>query len=415
MRILITVLFIAMLCGGAAAGEEACVPAQGDPVRIGMVFPPDTLFGSLAADSYQGAAAMAEAINVCGGVAGRPVALVGASAANRNAALAAVDALSHDVPVVVGSGMAVVSDVLAQAAGEDTFFYWEVSEPLDAPHAYALAARPNNAQLGAQAAAYVNSDVVALLDETQQLNVALVYEDNARARAVADGVRQALAAPPLIDQSVTTSGREGYQLAVRMREQRVNVAIVVVFERDADRLWVDLRQADANLTAWVQVGGDQYRHNICSRIGNTDGIVSISAAGPISQAYREMTAGPVYAAYLDAYENLFGHAPGEKADLAASGMYVLLREILPQVADDDYTPAAVQQAAASATSAVDSALMGEGWAADPVTWTNQAAVAVVAQQQNGAFCTLAPGAAATCQLPLQPLPTWRIRARDSSC
>jgi hypothetical protein len=259
----------------------------------------------------------------------------------------------------------------------------------------------------------VQREVRALLDDSQLLRVALIYEDNLRARAVADGIVQTLDEPPLIEQVIMDHEAADYQLAVQMREQEINVVIVAAFERDADRLWFQLRQADANLVAWVQVGGDQYRHNMCGRIGNTDGIISISAAGTVNAAYRVAAIGPLYTAYLAAYETQFQRAPGEQTDLAASGTYILLREILLH-AQGDFTPVTIQQAAGNTISGA-TALMSERWSPDPATWLNQAALGIVAQQQSQAFCTISPGSVATCELPVQPLPTWRERVRTSSC
>jgi hypothetical protein len=189
--------------------------------------------------------------------------------------------------------------------------------------------------------------------------------------------------------------------------------IVAAFERHADRLWYQLREADANLAAWVQVGGDNYRHNMCSRIGNTDGIISVSAAGTVNDEYRLVTFPAFYDLYRSAYEEQFQRTPSERADLAASGMLILLRGILPYV-DGNFTPNTIL-AATNTITGVGNGLMSESWNLDTDTWINRAAVAVVAQQQDGAFCTLAPDAVATCLQPLQILPTWRERARTSSC
>ncbi len=413
-RIWIVILTLIMVSGSAIVKANVCVPAGGEPLRIGAVFPPDNLFGTDAADPYRGVQAMVAAFNACGGLNDRPIELVYAPARNYEEAIAAVDTLGGDVPVIVGSGSAVVSEVLAKAAGEADYFYWEVTEPLDTAHAYALSSRPNSAQLGAQGAVFVEgSEVGSLLNSGESLGIALVYEDNPRARAAAAGVRQSLQQPPLIDAEIPKRWDDTYPLAVQMRERGVNVLIVAAFEYDADRLWSSVRQADANLAAWVQVGGDEYHDNMCSRIGNTDGIMTISAAGAVSDEYRDMAFPTFYEFYVSSYEAQFGRRPGQRADLAASGMLILLREILPYVRGD-IVPASIPAATLNITGA-GNGLMSESWSLDTTTWVNRAAVAIVAQQQAGAFCSIAPGAVATCELPLQPFPTWRERARTTSC
>ena len=79
-----------------------------------------------------------------------------------------------------------------------------------------------------------------------------------------------------------------------------------------------------------------------------------------------------------------------------------------------FGPAEVQ-AAASHTQSARAGLMSEGWSLNPETYVNDAAVAVITQRQNGAFCTLLPDTIATCSQPLQSFPTWRDRAKMSSC
>ncbi len=412
MRIGLVLIFVFLMVVRVDAQENACSPATGKPLLIGAVFPPETLLNREAAAPYRGMVAMVDAVNACGGVAGRPVEVVYIPASNVADAQSAVAVLQDQVSLIVGSGLTVISEVLADEAGADTFLYWEVSEALDNPHAYALSPHPNNFQLGMLAAAFVEAEIPALLADGEPLRVGLINEDRLRAEHIADGVSDGLDQPPSMREMYATRETNGYRLALRAREETMNVIVLAAFETGADRLWYDMREADANLAAWVQVGGDQFRENVCDRIGNTDSLISVSAIGAVNEHYRTETLGELYELYRANYEEQTGREPGERADLAASGMLILLRGVLPAV-EGDYTSENIQQAAQAASDV--RGLMGESWSPAADTYFNQAAVAIIQQRQNGEFCTISPEFAVTCALPLQSFPTWRDRVKMSSC
>jgi ABC-type branched-subunit amino acid transport system substrate-binding protein len=404
-------LIVAVLClrVSAQAAPDECTPAAGNPIRLGAVFPPDTLLSVEAGDPYRGVVALVTAINGCGSLQGRPIEIVYVPAANRQEAQLAVDTLTGDVPLVIGSGSGAVSEVLLEAAAAGAFVYWEVSEPLEASHEWAFSPRPNGYQLGVQAAAFVESEAVPLLNGNSPL-AALIHENRRLAQAVANGVLDTLNTPLIITQSYENHLSSSYRVAVAIRESAVNVVIVAAFENDADRLWYDLREADANIAAWVQVGGDSYRRHMCDRLGNTDSLISITATGPVSDDYRR-SLGPIYAQYTAAYATAFSRNPSERADLAASGVYLLLNSVLPAIADEEFTAATIREAILASNVAVAHGLMGEGLRFTPTTGNNQASVALVQQRQDNQFCTLYPAAIATCTQPMRPFPTWRERAK----
>jgi hypothetical protein len=409
--IIIMILFVFGSAVWAQADADDCQPATGAPISIGAVFPSESLFSQEANDPYRGMSAMIEAMNDCGGVDGRPIRLAFVPANNREQARAAVETLTGDVPLIIGSGSLAVSEVLLAASADGSFVYWEVSEMLDSRHEWSFSPLLGSHVLGTKVADFLNTQIAALLDEAAP-QIALIHEDRPRVQSIAQGITEALNVPPMIEHSYENQLNDSYSLAVDMREYGINTVVVVAFDQDTDRLWYNMREADANVEAWIQVGGDNFRRDTCNRLGNTDGLISISLSGGGSSQYRLASIGAVYEQYTASYQEQFGRAPSENADLAASGMYLLLRYILPTVAGD-FTPESVRSAILSAEVDAPAGLMGEGLSIQADSGENGYGVAVVQQRQHNQFCTIFPSAVATCADPLQSFPTWRERVTDA--
>jgi ABC-type branched-subunit amino acid transport system substrate-binding protein len=388
-----------LLAAPAAQTSDECTPAEGEPIRIGAVFPEGDLFSLDAPEPLQGVQTMIDAINACGG--GRPVELVYASANNRQQALEALDDFSGDVPLIIGSGSLAVSEALAEASSDGSFVYWEVTEALDENGEWAFSPRPNNRQLGSLAAQFVLDDLPVLVDGREP-KVALLYEQ--RASNIADGILDVL--QPKLQQSYSNTLEDAYDFAIDIRDQEIDVVMVATFEGDANRFWNTLRQADANIAAWVQVGS-QLDDDCDSFAG-----ITVSASGAVDEEYRLATGGAIYERYQALYEEAYGER-GERADLAASGTYMLLMHILPRDSETPLTADDIREAILDSDIPQYSGLMGEG-VLDFETGANSAASAVVQQRQWDGFCSIAPGTLATCTSELQSFPTWRNRAIAAS-
>ena len=354
---------------------------------------------------------MVAAVNACGGVGGRPVELVNVSANNRDSARAAVAKFSGDVPVVIGSGSPAVSEVLMDESRGGAFVYWEVSEPLDSPHQWSFSPLPTHRQLGSQTADFIRTQVSALLGEKQPLRLAIIHEKRPAAQQIVDELSSSLSVPPVLTYAYGNVLSDSYTVAKQIREKKVNAVVVVAFNRDSDQVWLNMRQADANVMAYIQVG-EPDRRNSCERIGNSDSLITISRTGAVSDAYREQHIGLVYDQYTAIYMKQFALLPDATADLSASNTYLLLHDILPG-AVNDFSVSNVQQKILASQITVGSGLMGEGFTVDAAAFINQAAVAIVQQRQDNRLCSLVPSEIATCNAGLQPFPTWRERVSQS--
>jgi branched-chain amino acid transport system substrate-binding protein len=400
---------IAMVClvpltvHSVAAAE--CQPATGEPLRLGAIFPKGTLLTALTGEYYQGADMMRQTINACGGVNGRPVEWVYEAASTRRAAEAAATRLikEEQVPLIVGSGSPAVNEGASAVAEALGVVYWEVTEAVDKSGQWVLSPRPTNAQLGEGAAAYARAQF------GDDPKVALIYENRPRGQAAASGVRGALKSAPLIEFKYADNLYDGYKLAVDIREGKIDVVILAAFDDDGQRMWYALRQADANIKAWIHIGSAGYRPDLCQRFGNIEAFVSVDAAGQVNPDYRARLT-DVYDAYRKAYLAAFSYQTHERSDLSAAGVYVLLHEALPKVTGA-YTATAIRDALLQLDKADPIGLMGEGLSFDPNTHVNRRAGVIVEQAQDGGFCPVWPGAIASCK-PLA-FPTWRERALAS--
>jgi ABC-type branched-subunit amino acid transport system substrate-binding protein len=332
----------------------------------------------------------------------------GSLAGNRAQVMEAVEQL-EDVPLIVGSGSPAVSDGLMEASQNGDFVYWEVSEPLDYYHPYSFSPRLNSYDLGMFAAQFIGDTLSAAVLDGKPLALALVYENGPRGQMTADAVRSDLSGIAIQEYPYTAPLTDAYSMAVEMRETGMNVVVVIGYESDADTLWHNLRQADANIHAWIHIGGSSYRRNTCDRLGNTDGLISISTTGEVNPAYYSGDMNVIYQRYWRTYWQQFSQTPDERADQAASGMYLLLRYILPSA--QSYTPEGVREAIIRADVPAPAGFLGEGLAFPFGEGINSRASSPVWQRQNGQFCTVFPDVIATCQNSLQPFPTWRERAR----
>ncbi|MBI1280695.1 MAG: ABC transporter substrate-binding protein [Anaerolineaceae bacterium] len=398
----------------AQENTDACTAASGETLRIGAVFPAQTVLTASAITPFRGVQAMVAAVNACGGVGGRPVELVNVSANNRDSARSAVAQLSGDVPLIIGSGSPAVSEVLLESSRDGSFVYWEVSEPLDTPHQWSFSPLPNDSQLGSQTADFVQSTVAPLLGEKQPLRLAIVHEKRPAAQQIVDALSSSLATAPMLTYAYENVMSNSYKFAKQIRESKVNVLVVVALNRDSIQFWSNMRQADANVKAYIQVG-EPDRRNSCERIGNSDGLITIGRTGAISDTFREDVLGAVYDQYRSIYLKQYALLPDVTADLSASNIYLLLHHILPDTISD-FTVNNLQAKIQAAQIAIGSGLMGEGFTLKGDS--NQAAVAVVQQRQANKFCSLVPTDGATCSGGFQPFPTWRERvsqAQYASC
>jgi len=397
------IIFIVMLClllvGVLQAQDVTCIPLADDAptMTVGLVFPAGIFITPNRVQYYEGAVAMLDAMNRCGGADGMRVDWVHRSAEDYDDAVDAMSKLveDYDIKLVIGGGSGAVSMGLSDAAGSLGIIFWETTEGTPVDGRFSFSVTSGDFKRGEITADFIRTTY------GDDAKVALIYNELDRPATIVDGIRHALKDNIVIDDGhdETLNARA---LALDIRRQGIDVVVLVAFQEQADKLWRAMRDEDANVEGWLNVGDPGYRYGLCPRIGETDGLITIhrfAMTNPDNAIFSE------FATY---YQTEFGKFPSERAHLTASGVYMLLRYVLPQL-ESNPTADAIRDAIYSINIEMGEGLMGEGLSINPATGNNQEASVVVQQNQGGAFCTISPSALATCDS-AQIFSTWRERA-----
>lgn len=395
--------FFVILClsivGIAHAQDTTCIPLADDAstMTVGLVFPAGVFIMPNRVEYYEGAVAMLDAMNRCGGADGMRVDWVHESAEDYDDAVEAMTTLvaDYDIKLVIGGGSSAVSMGLSDTAGSLGIIFWETTEGTSVDGRFSFSVTSGDFQRGQMVADFIRTTY------GNDAEVALIYNELERPATIADGIRRSLEGNILIDDGHDET-IEARALALDIRRQAIDVVVLVTFQAEADALWRAMRNEDANVEGWLNIGDPGYRYGLCRRIGETDGLVTI---------HRFAMTNPdnaIFSAFATIYQTEFGRFPTERAHLSASGVYMLMRYGLSQL-DSNPSVGVIREAIYKADVDIGAGLMGEGLSINPDTGNNQEATVVVQQNQSGAFCTVSPPALATC-VETETFSTWRERA-----
>ncbi|MGZ5293533.1 MAG: ABC transporter substrate-binding protein [Actinomycetota bacterium] len=110
-RALVLVLALALLGSACSSG------ADGDPIRVGAIYPLSGSQGQGGIDEHRGVMLAADLVNDDGGVDGRPIAITSLDVAGGDAAPAAVSQLDDaGIDLVLGSYGSTISAPASEAA-----------------------------------------------------------------------------------------------------------------------------------------------------------------------------------------------------------------------------------------------------------------------------------------------------------
>lgn len=396
MRLSIIIIMLFGIILTPTSAQSDCVPASGEPITLGAVFPQDFLLLDDSNNAYSAVLAVTELYNQCNEGA-RPIEWQLESATTYDDAIEAMERFNeNNVPIVIGSGMESVSEGLNDAATTHEIVFWDVTErPRQMPSDWSFTLRPSNAILGNRTAEFIQTEVVNMvLDEP--LRLALVVEDTLHANMMADAVREQLGDVIVVDETIARPS----DIAVNIRETDANVLLLISISGDANSLWFAMRQADANVDAWMMLGQEELTlTNHYADDLDTTGVMIIGSQHIAVESVEQAISQEWYTLFLQAYRDLSDDAPDTEVLSAAVGTHHLLVSVLSQVSSD-ITSEAVRD------------IMQNSSGIDLFNMTDTLPLAVRQQQENG-YCLLAPASFRTCDAPMQAFPTWRQRALDN--
>jgi branched-chain amino acid transport system substrate-binding protein len=191
-KLLACVLVLALVLAGCGVSTS-----NGDPIRIGAVFPISGNAASLAGPELTGVRIAADEANADGGIGGRRIELVVRDLRARGDADKVMGELKEaGVRLVVGAYSSDLSIAASEAADRTGLLYWEAGAVADRltgrglPRVFRVGASGSN--LGANSSNFAATELASRLGKpVSQLRVGIAVADDDYARSVADAAESA--------------------------------------------------------------------------------------------------------------------------------------------------------------------------------------------------------------------------------
>ncbi|MGZ5327989.1 MAG: ABC transporter substrate-binding protein [Actinomycetota bacterium] len=364
-RALVLVLALALLGSACSSG------ADGDPIRVGAIYPLSGSQGQGGIDEHRGVMLAADLVNDDGGVDGRPIAITSLDVAGGDAAPAAVSQLDDaGIDLVLGSYGSTISAPGSEAAAGRGMLFWEtgaVGMLTDASDRGELTFRvpPTGGTLGRAAIDFVNERFAPELDDTgRDLSYAVAYVDDVYGRSVAQG-----AFDRLDEQGLRTVGRFPYDfrtadydaLAKDIGASGADVLFVSAYLEDGIALRRALVRNHVHLVTSIGTSSSYCMPEFGETLGR-DAVGLFASDKPAGGSIDPEGLLPDGAALLDrasrAYRDRYGEDMSPAALAGFSAGWALFADVLPHAAS--FSPADVADAARAADLPLGSLPNGSG-------------------------------------------------------
>ncbi|MGZ8619736.1 MAG: ABC transporter substrate-binding protein, partial [Actinomycetota bacterium] len=352
-RALVLVLALALLGSACSSG------ADGDPIRVGAIYPLSGSQGQGGIDEHRGVMLAADLVNDDGGVDGRPIAITSLDVAGGDAAPAAVSQLDDaGIDLVLGSYGSTISAPGSEAAAGRGMLFWEtgaVGMLTDASDRGELTFRvpPTGGTLGRAAIDFVNERFAPELDDTgRDLSYAVAYVDDVYGRSVAQG-----AFDRLDEQGLRTVGRFPYDfrtadydaLAKDIGASGADVLFVSAYLEDGIALRRALVRNHVHLVTSIGTSSSYCMPEFGETLGR-DAVGLFASDKPAGGSIDPEGLLPDGAALLDrasrAYRDRYGEDMSPAALAGFSAGWALFADVLPSAVS--VSPADVADAARAA-------------------------------------------------------------------
>ncbi|HYG72249.1 MAG TPA: ABC transporter substrate-binding protein [Actinomycetota bacterium] len=347
-RLLTSALSVIALAG-------ACTSGDGDPLRVGAIYPLSGTQGPGGVDEYRGVQVAVDLVNEDGGVEGRAVRLVPIDVPSGDAAPAAIDELdAQGVELVLGSYGSTISQPAAIQARSRGMLFWETGAvgemTSDGGGSSFFRVSPSGAVLGRNAVTFIADRYAPVIGrDPAELRWAVTLVDDAYGRAVAQGALDELE-------------RRGYPVAATIaydpREPEMRGVVRELAAAEPDVLFASAYLEDAiamrremvrravDVLAGIGTSSSYCMPEFGQRLGE-EAVGLFASDKPDSGALGTDGLSAEAVELLEradaAYRERFDASMSAAALAGFTGAWALLHHVLPEA--DGPTPAAVADAA----------------------------------------------------------------------
>lgn len=364
-RVLLLVVALLLVASACSSG------ADGDPIRVGAIYPLSGSQGQGGIDEHRGVMLAADLVNDDGGLDGRPIQITSLDVAGGDAAPAAVAQLDDaGIGLVLGSYGSTISAPASAAAAERGMLFWEtgaVGMLTDASDRGELTFRvpPTGGTLGRAAIDFVSGRFTPELPAAQRdLTYAVAYVDDVYGRSVAQGAFDRLA-----ELGLPAVGRFPYDfrtadydaLAGRIGDSGADVLFVSAYLEDGIALRRALVRNHVHLVTSIGTSSSYCMPEFGETLGR-DAVGLFASDKPAGGSIDPQGLLPDGAALLDrastAYRDRYGEDMSPAALAGFSAGWALFTDVLPHATS--LAPGDVADAARAADLPLGSLPNGSG-------------------------------------------------------
>lgn len=408
----LAVAVLTAACGGAGGGSDS------DDIEIVTALPFSGGLAEIGQDMYDGANIARQIINDAGGVDGRKVTFTKA-----------------DVPDPQ-SGVTEVNRVIAQEQAKIVFCCYSSSidlavspvternqvvmveagaiapEITERGFKYLLRTQSTATQYGSGALGLLEDVVLPKLGrDSSDVRVAIVHEQGSYGEAYAGVVEKGMK-----DLGLNVVAKESYDpdstdltsLVLAVKAAKPTIVMAASYTNDAVLFYDQARQQGLSPEVFIGAGGGHSNALFGESQGKfANGVFESSSSAHVNQDALTEEMQKVSADFRERYKKLRNKPVSNQVILGFSGMWALLKYVLPK-ASDPMDPDAIMEASTGVEAPLGS--LSNGWGVDfDETGQNTLAEPSVQQWQDEELVVVYPEDLATTDPIMIPLPPWNQR------
>lgn len=411
-------LLFCVIAIAAMAMTSGVARAQGEPWKVGVLYPLSGNLSVLGTEALAGAQIAVDMVNEQGGLNGRKVELVVADATNpANATNEARRLVTREgIKLMAGTYGSSIALAIAAVGNQFKVPYWEGAAAADevTGRGYRYVFRLNDTAstlAGALVMAVRELFAPKIGKDAKSLKIAMIHEDSAFGTSIAkDFVAQVEAAggKVAIVEPYAASSQDLSSLVLRLKNEAPDVLVATQYFNDAILFWRQSRDSGYNPKYFIAIGSGQASPDFQKGVGkDAEGVLMADVpAGGVKQDALLPPARALQDEFFKRYQAKLGKLPASHATRNFSSMHVLLTKVLASAGSLDAE--AIRKAVMALDEPVGTTILGYGLKFAE-NGQNERAFNVILQWQGGKIVTVWPERFATAKPLAVPLPDWSER------